>query len=64
LTTALGITAAAQLAAVAVPGLRRWLGIASLDPIDIAVTLGTGLLPYGLTRIPALPPGQAAHPDA
>jgi Ca2+-transporting ATPase len=61
LTATLLATGAAQLAALAVPGLRQALGIASLDPIDIAVTLGAGCLPYGLSRMTGVRPrGQLA----
>jgi P-type Ca2+ transporter type 2C len=35
-----------QAAAFAVPGLRRLMGVAPLGPLDLAVTVGAGVLPY------------------
>jgi Ca2+-transporting ATPase len=46
LAAALGVSAAAQGAAWLVPGLRGLLGIAPLRPLDTAVMLGAGVLPY------------------
>ncbi|HYZ31254.1 MAG TPA: HAD-IC family P-type ATPase [Crenalkalicoccus sp.] len=50
LAAALGVSAAAQGAALLVPGLRRLLGIAPLGPLGVAVTLGAGMLPYAVNR--------------
>jgi P-type Ca2+ transporter type 2C len=51
LAAALGVTAAAQGAALVVPGMRRLLGSAPLGPFDIAATLAAGLLPYAVTTM-------------
>jgi len=48
LAVTLGASAAAQGAALLVPGLRRLLGITPLAPLDVAVTLCAGVLPYVL----------------
>lgn len=46
LAGALGISFAAQGAILLVPGLRRLLGTTALGPLDLAVTIGAGVLPY------------------
>lgn len=46
LNAALVVAASVQAAAFAVPGLRRLMGVAPLGPLDLAVTVGTGVLPY------------------
>jgi Ca2+-transporting ATPase len=46
LTSALALSFGAQLAGLVIPGLRRLLGIVPIGPIDIAVTLAGGVLPY------------------
>jgi Ca2+-transporting ATPase len=46
LTGALAAAAAIQGAGLLVPGLRGLLGVAPLGPLDAAITLGTGVLPY------------------
>jgi Ca2+-transporting ATPase len=46
LTSALALSFGAQLAALLIPGLRRLVGIVPIGPIDVAVTLAGGVLPY------------------
>ena len=57
---ALGVSFAAQIAALLVPGLRNLLGAAPLGPLDCAVMLGTGVLPYLVNE--ALKPGPTGQP--
>jgi Ca2+-transporting ATPase len=46
LAGALGISFAAQAAILLVPGVGRLLGTVPLGPLDLAVTVGAGVLPY------------------
>jgi Ca2+-transporting ATPase len=46
LTGALAVSFGAQLAALLIPGLRRLLGVVPIGPLDFAVTLAGGVLPY------------------
>ncbi len=46
LAAAVGVSLAAQAAALLLPGMRGLMGMAPLGPLDLAVTLGAGLLPY------------------
>lgn len=46
LTGALALSFAAQAAALIVPGLRTLLGVAPLGPLDVAMTLACGVLPF------------------
>jgi Ca2+-transporting ATPase len=63
---ALTASFALQGAAWLVPGLRSFLGVAPLGPLDAAVTLGAGLLPYvvGKASMPrgSLRAGHAPRP--
>jgi Ca2+-transporting ATPase len=54
----LGLAFAAQALAVAVPGLRRTLGIVPLGPSELAMTLAGALLPWLVNRM--LRPDQSA----
>ena len=42
----MAVSLAAQAAALFVPGLSTLLGTVPLGPLDLAVTLGAGVLPY------------------
>ena len=64
LSATLGVTALAQGAALLVPSLRRLLSIAPLGPLDIAVTLGTGVLPYLVNGAFTRPARHGAAPPA
>jgi P-type Ca2+ transporter type 2C len=46
LAGALGLSFAAQAAIMLLPGLGHLLGTAPLGPLDLAVTVGSGMLPY------------------
>jgi len=50
LTGALAASFALQGAGLLVPGMRRFLGIAPLGPLDIGVMLGAGMVPYFANR--------------
>ena len=64
LAGALGISFAAQGAVLLLPGLRRLLGTAPLGPLDLAVTVGAGVLPYLINegRKPHRPDGRLQRP--
>jgi Ca2+-transporting ATPase len=60
LAGALAASAAIQGAAFLVPGVRAFLGVAPIGPLDAAVTLGAGLLPYVVNRTLGTPSPHAS----
>ena len=60
LAGALAASAAIQGAAFLVPGVRGFLGVVPIGPLDIAVTLGAGLLPYVVNRTLGTPSPHAS----
>ena len=60
LVGALAASAAIQGAAFLVPGVRGFLGVAPIGPLDVAVTLGAGLLPYVVNRMLGTPSPHAS----
>ncbi len=60
LTGALAASFGAQGVALLVPALRRLLGLAPLGPIEVAVTLAGGIVPFLVNRA-AVPHGLARH---
>jgi Ca2+-transporting ATPase len=51
LTGILGVSFAVQLAALLAPGIRDVLGVGPMAPLDAAITLSAGTLPYMVNRM-------------
>jgi Ca2+-transporting ATPase len=64
LSTILTLSFSAQLLASLAPGIRRLLGIVPISPLDAAVVLGTGSLPYLLNQFHRLAGPEAGERGA
>jgi Ca2+-transporting ATPase len=51
LTGILGVSFALQFVALLAPGLRDLLGVLPMAPLDAAVSLGAGVLPYAANNM-------------